>query len=123
MIASDGVLQSGSGHPRAAGTFPRILGKYVREEKVISMYDALRKMTLLPAERMGVAVKGRIEEGCDADITIFDPETISDGATFTELKGPEGIHYVLMGGEVVLKDGQVLNDRKGRFISYKKKEK
>ena len=123
MIASDGVLQSGSGHPRAAGTFPRILGKYVREEKVISMYDALRKMTLLPAERMGVAVKGRIEDGCDADITIFDPETISDGATFTELKGPEGIHYVLMGGEVVLKDGQVLNDRKGRFISYKKKEK
>ena len=118
MIASDGLIRNGGGHPRAAGTFPRVLGKYVREEKVISMYDALKKMTVLPAERMGFSKKGRLELGCDADITVFDPETISDGATFTELKAPKGIVSVMIGGEIVLENGSVLNDRKGTFISY-----
>ncbi len=119
MIASDGVLRNGNGHPRAAGTFPRVLGKYVREDKVISLYDALKKMTVLPADRLGLKQKGRLEVGCDADITIFDPETILDGATFSELKGPQGIHQVILGGEVVLEEGTVLNARKGRYISYK----
>lgn len=119
MIASDGVLQNGSGHPRAAGTFPRVLGRYVREKGSISMYDALRKMTVLPADRMGLTSKGRLEEGCDADITIFNPETICDQEDFLELKKPVGIDYVIMGGEIVLKDGDIVNGRRGRFIPFR----
>ena len=119
MIGSDGVLRNGNGHPRAAGTFPRVLGKYVREDKIISLYDALKKMTLLPADRLGLKQKGRLEVGADADLTIFDPETILDGATYSELKPPKGIEYVIIDGEIVLKDGTILNARKGRFIPYK----
>ena len=119
MIASDGVLQNGSGHPRAAGTFPRVLGRYVREKGSISMYDALRKMTVLPADRMGLTNKGRLEEGCDADITIFNPETVCDQEDFLQLKKPAGIDYVIMGGEIVLKDGDIVNGRRGRFIPFR----
>ena len=118
MIASDGVLQNGSGHPRAAGTFPRVLGKYVREKGAISLFDALRKMTVLPADRMGLTAKGRLEEGCDADITIFNPDTISDQEDFLALKRPEGIDYVIIGGDIALKDGEIVNGRKGRFIPF-----
>jgi len=121
MIGSDGVLKNGVGHPRAAGTFPRVLGKYVREDKVISLYDALKKMTIWPAERIGLKAKGRVEVGCDADITVFDPETIIDGATFTEIKGPQGIVYVMLGGEIVVDHGTVLNARKGKYIPYEAK--
>lgn len=120
MIGSDGVLKNGLGHPRAAGTFPRVLGKYVREDKVISLYDALKKMTIWPADRIGLTAKGRLEVGCDGDITVFDPETIIDGATFTEIKGPVGIDYVVMEGEIVVDHGKVLNARKGKYIPYQK---
>ena len=119
MIASDGVLQNGSGHPRAAGTFPRVLGRYVREKGSISMFDALRKMTVLPADRMGLTNKGRLEEGCDADITIFNPETVCDQEDFLQLKKPIGIDYVIMDGEIVLKDGDIVNGRRGRFIPFR----
>lgn len=118
MVASDAILNNGSGHPRAAGTFPRVLGKYVREEKALPLLDALRKMTLEPAERLELEQKGRIRVGCDADITIFDPQTIIDKADFTKLCKPEGIDYVLIGGRIALKDGERVNDRLGRFISY-----
>jgi len=118
MVASDALLNGGKGHPRAAGTFPRVLGKYVREEKAISLIDALSKMTIRPADRLELAAKGRIEIGCDADITIFDPETIIDGATFSELKKPEGIEYVFIGGQEALRDGDIVNGRLGRFMSY-----
>lgn len=117
MIASDAIINNGNGHPRAAGTFPRVLGKYVREDKVISLIDALRKMTLLPAGRLELAKKGEIREGFDADITIFDPDTIRDGATFDDLHiPPVGIDEVLLGGKVALLDGEIKNDRLGRFI-------
>lgn len=118
MVASDAILNNGSGHPRAAGTFPRVLGKYVREEKALPLLDALRKMTLEPAERLELEQKGRIRVGCDADITIFDPQTIIDKADFTKLCKPEGIDYVLIGGRIAMKDGERVNDRLGRFISY-----
>ena len=118
MVASDAILNNGSGHPRAAGTFPRVLGKYVREEKALPLIDALRKMTLEPAKRLELDHKGRIQLGCDADITIFDPDTIIDKADFTQLCKPEGIDYVLIGGEIALKDGERVNDRLGRFLSY-----
>ncbi|WP_206457936.1 amidohydrolase family protein [Anaerovorax sp. IOR16] len=120
MIASDGIINNGNGHPRAAGTFPRVLGKYVRETKSISMIDALRKMTLEPAKRLGLSKKGQIQEGFDADITIFDPKTIQDGATFEDITiEPTGIDLVLLNGRIALKDGDVINDRLGRFISSK----
>ena len=118
MVASDAIINNGSGHPRAAGTFPRVLGKYVREEKALPLIDALRKMTLEPAKRLELEQKGRIALGCDADITIFNPDTIIDKADFMKLCKPEGIDYVLIGGEIALKDGEHVNDRLGRFISY-----
>ena len=74
--------------------------------------------TVLPADRMGLTAKGRLEEGCDADITIFNPDTISDQEDFLALKRPEGIDYVIIGGDIALKDGEIVNGRKGRFIPF-----
>ena len=119
MVASDGVLQGGQGHPRAAGTFPRVLGKYVREEKALPLVDALRKMTQEPADRLNLFHKGRIAVGCDADLTIFNPETIRDGAGFTNIHiQPEGIDYVLVAGQKAMEKKQTINNRLGRFIPY-----
>ncbi len=119
MVASDAIINHGGGHPRAAGTFPRVLGKYVREEKALPLIDAIRKMTLEPAKRLEMDAKGRIEIGCDADITIFDPETIIDKADFSELKRPEGINWVLLHGNPAIENGEVVNSRLGRFLPYK----
>lgn len=113
MIASDGLLQNGKGHPRASGTYARVLGRFVREMKSMTLMDALRKFTLMPAQRLEsrVAVmknKGRIRIGADADLTIFDPERIIDRATFEEPgKYSEGIVYVLVNGQLVVKEGQL----------------
>ena len=117
MVASDAIINGGSGHPRAAGTFPRFLGKYVRQERALPMLDALRKITLEPAQRLELDQKGRIELGCDADITIFDPETIIDRADFTQLCPPEGIETVLIAGHRALTAGQITNPHAGKFIS------
>lgn len=121
MVASDGIINHGNGHPRAAGTFPRVLGKYVREEKLLTLIDALRKMTLEPAKRLGIEnFKGQIQVGADADLTIFEPETIIDGATFGDLNIlPKGIDYVLIDGCICAENSIIKDDRKGKFISYK----
>ena len=121
MVASDGIINHGNGHPRAAGTFPRVLGKYVREEKLLLLIDALRKMTLEPAKRLGIeGFKGQIAVGADADLTIFDPETIIDGATFGDLNIPsKGIDYVILGGQICAEDNTIVDARRGKFISYK----
>jgi N-acyl-D-aspartate/D-glutamate deacylase len=113
MIASDGILENGKGHPRTAGTYSRILGKYVREQHALTLMEALTKMTLMPAQRLERRVpsmrnKGRIRVGADADLTIFDPQTISDRSTFQEpAKYSEGIKFVLVNGVLVVKDGQL----------------
>ena len=113
IIASDGTLTGGKGHPRGVSTFARVLGKYVREEKLISLSEGLGKITLMPAKRLeGIAPmmknKGRICAGADADITIFDPETIIDQATYEEpAKFSKGISYVLVNGIIIVKDGQL----------------
>lgn len=117
MIASDGIINHGNGHPRAAGTFPRILGKYVREDKVLSMMDALRKMTLLPAQRLALSSKGQVLRGMDADITIFDPAIVRDGATFEDIHiRPAGIRHVLIAGKAAVTDEEIVNGRLGQFI-------
>lgn len=119
MVASDGLVRNDNGHPRAAGTFPRVLGKYVREEKALSLIEALRKITLEPAKRLELDLKGRIKEGCDADITIFNPNTVKDGATFQDIHiKPEGIEYVFVAGKLAMDHNEAINNRLGRFISF-----
>ena len=113
MIASDGILERGKGHPRTAGTYSRILGRYVREQNALTLMDALTKITLMPAQRLERRVpsmknKGRIRVGSDADLTIFDPQLIIDKSTFQEpAKYSEGIRFVLVNGVPVVKDGQL----------------
>jgi cytosine/adenosine deaminase-related metal-dependent hydrolase len=113
MIASDGILDGGKGHPRTAGTFARILAQYVREEGALPLMDALRKMTLMPAQRLEKRVpamrdKGRLRAGADADIAVFDPATVRDASTYTQPALPSlGIRYVLVHGTVLVRDGKV----------------
>src|SRR5258708_7951854 len=108
LIASDSVLENGKGHPRAAGTYARVLGRYVREQHALTLMDALRKMTLLPAQRINQPNKGRIKAGADADITVFDPARVVDRATFQNpAQYSEGIHYVMLNGVFVVKNGEV----------------
>jgi N-acyl-D-aspartate/D-glutamate deacylase len=113
MIASDGILKDAKGHPRAAGTYSRVLGYYVRETKTLTLMDALRKMTLMPAQRLERRVpimktKGRLRPGADADLTIFDAEQVIDKATYAEPgKYSQGIKFVLVNGVAVVKDGQL----------------
>jgi N-acyl-D-aspartate/D-glutamate deacylase len=123
MIASDGFINGGRGHPRTSGTYAKVLGKYVREEGVLTLMQALRKMTIEPARRLEdyVAVmksKGRLEVGADADITIFDATTVIDRSTYTDPTIPsEGIEFVLVNGVVVVDDGELVADAKpGRPI-------
>ncbi|HEY1659102.1 MAG TPA: amidohydrolase family protein [Candidatus Sulfotelmatobacter sp.] len=116
MVASDGMPITGPKvHPRGQGTFCRVLGHYVREEKVLDLMTALRKMTLLPAQRLEKRApvflnKGRIRVGADADITVFNPDTIIDKATFeAPLQFSAGISYVLVNGVPVTKDGATVS--------------
>lgn len=124
MIGSDGRLsQPGDGHPhpRAYGTFPRVLGLYVREKKVLPLQVAIHKMTGLSAARLGLKDRGLIKEGYIADLTIFDPETIIDKSTFTDPhQYPEGIPYVLIGGKFAVENGVFLKAPIGKVIRKNK---
>jgi len=108
-IASDGILENGKGHPRAAGTFTRVLGRYVREQRVLPLMEALRKMTLAPAERLGVPGKGRVSVGADADLAVFDAARVTDRATFENpAQYSEGMVYVLVNGVPVVRGGSLV---------------
>jgi dihydroorotase len=115
MIASDGVgFVNGRAHPRGAGTFARVLGRYVREQGTLSLMDAIEKMTLMPAMRLERVApemrrKGRIQLGADADLTVFDAATVIDRATFAEPAQPsQGIPHVLVNGLFVVRDGELV---------------
>jgi N-acyl-D-aspartate/D-glutamate deacylase len=122
MIASDGFIEHGRGHPRTSGTYAKVLGKYVREEHVVPLMDALRRMSLEPARRLerktpAMLKKGRVKEGADADLTIFDPSTVIDRATYEDATIPSaGIPFVVIGGQVVVDGGSVTAARPGRAI-------
>jgi dihydroorotase len=113
MIASDGLITNGTGHPRGAGTFARMLGKYVREERVLSLMDAIRKSSLMPAQRLEsispqMRQKGRLKAGADADISVFDPSQVIDKATYeTPAQYSQGFQDVLIGGTFVVRDGKL----------------
>ena len=115
MIGSDGMPTTGASvHPRGQGTFSRVLGKYVREEKALDLMTALRKMTLMPAQRLenraaAFKAKGRIKVGADADITVFDADRVIDKATFEKpLQYSQGIQFVLVNGTPVVSDGKLV---------------
>ena len=120
MIASDGALTKfGEGvvHPRNYGTFPRVLGRYVREEHLLSLEQAINKMTGMPAARLGLADRGCVRAGCVADLTLFDAERVSDVGTFTDPHHyPVGIPWVFINGEAVVANGVMTAARPGRVV-------
>jgi N-acyl-D-amino-acid deacylase len=123
MFGSDGTERGGrSDHPRTYGTFPRVLGRYVREEKLLPLEEAIRKMTSFPASRLDLEDRGIIRTGAAADITIFDPDTIIDRATYAEPRQhPEGIPFVIVNGEVVVDHGEHTGARPGRALRHSDK--
>jgi dihydroorotase/N-acyl-D-amino-acid deacylase len=115
--ALDGLLGKEHPHPRAYGTFPRILRKYVREEKKLTLADAIRKFTALPAQRMRLADRGVLKEGMWADVVIFDPETIRDRATFENPNQlSEGMRFVLVNGVPVIEEGKMTDALPGKVL-------
>ena len=107
-VNPEGPLGESKTHPRAYGTFPRILGKYVRDEKNLTLADAIRKFTSLPAQRMKLRDRGLIKQNYFADITIFDPETVKDVATYEDSNRPsQGIEYVVVNGMVSVDHGKL----------------
>jgi N-acyl-D-amino-acid deacylase len=114
-VATDGIYSQEKSHPRAWGTATRILGKYVREEKLLSLEEAVRKMTSLPANRMGLADRGIVRPGMFADLVAFDPDTVRDRATYQNpLQYSAGVPYVAVNGELVVDGGKITDARPGR---------
>jgi N-acyl-D-amino-acid deacylase len=120
MVGTDGwsvPMGSGKPHPRFYGTYPRILGKYVREEKILKLEQAIRKMTSFPAQTIGILDRGLIREGMWADLVIFDPDTIIDKATYTDPhQYPDGINYVIINGEIVVKNKKHTTVKPGKIL-------
>ena len=116
-LAPYGVLGESKTHPRSYGTFPRILGKYVREEKVLTIENAVRKMTSLPAQKLGLKDRGILREGMWADVVVFDPKRVVDEATYEDPhRYPEGIEYVLVNGEIVVDIGEHTGALPGKVL-------
>ena len=117
MVGSDGIPLPGKPHPRWAGTFSRVLGRYSREQRLFDLATAVRKMTRLPAERFGLRHRGELEPGKMADIVVFDPEAVLDRATFDmPLEAPSGVRDVLVNGVLAVQGGQLTGARPGRVL-------
>ncbi len=116
MFCTDGLL-GGSPHPRVYGSFPRVLGRYVREHHVLDLANAIRHMTAFPAQRLGLKNRGLLREGFHADITVFDPETVLDRATYENPRQfPVGIKYVMVNGKLVVEDERATGVVAGRVL-------
>ncbi len=116
MLGSDGLLNQGQGHPRASGSFPRFLAEFARKGD-LPLYRAIEKMTAIPAARLGLSNKGRLNVGADADITVFDFEKIRDNATFASpVLSPEGIDCVFIGGQLAAKDCKIIRNNCGKAV-------
>ncbi len=116
-LSPSGVLGEGKPHPRCYGTFPRVLGHYVRDEHVLSLEQAVHKASYRAADKLRLAQKGRVQVGADADLVVFDPLTIADQATYEQPhRFPTGIDYVLVGGQVAVEHGRVTAARAGRVL-------
>ncbi len=117
MVSSDGHIDGT--HPRGAGSFPRFLARYVREGKVVSLEEGVRKMTSLPASVLGLADRGRIAAGMKADLVVFDPATVADRSTIQDpWAAPVGLPYVVVNGQVALDDGVATDARAGRVLRH-----
>lgn len=124
MIGSDsgcrdhyGPLSQGRPHPRTFGTFARVLGQHVREEKLLDLPTAIRKMTGDPCRRFGIKDRGLIKPGFFADLVLFDPDRVKDTATYEEpIRYPEGVRYVLVNGVVTVEEGDHTHARAGKVI-------
>jgi len=119
MVGSDGIPGFGVNrvHPRMTGTFPRVLGEYVRSKGVLKLEEAVRKMTSLPAQTFGLKNKGVLTKGYDADLVVFDPLTVKDGSTYDEPgKEPLGIPYVLVNGSLAVDDGELVGCHTGKVL-------
>jgi N-acyl-D-aspartate/D-glutamate deacylase len=120
MIETDGdpvAYGHGFPHPRSYGAFPRVLARYVRERKILTLEEAIRRMTSLAADQIGQSERGRIREGAFADITVFDPERIEDRATYLDPhRYAVGIEHVIVNGVPVIRDGSFTGERPGRVV-------
>jgi N-acyl-D-aspartate/D-glutamate deacylase len=117
MIGSDGIPDPGKTHPRYFGTFARVLGHYTRDEKVLYLEDAIRKMTSFPAKKLGLKDRGIIREGAFADLVVFDPKIVADVATYdSPSEVAVGFHHVFVNGAPVVRDGEFQLVKNGRFI-------
>ena len=120
MIGSDGevpIFGQASPHPRSYGTFVRVLGRYVRDLKTITLEEAVRKMSAFPAQRIGLADRGVLREGMKADIAVFDPATVRDMATFEQPhQYAEGVTQVIVNGQVAFDAGRMTDVRPGRIL-------
>jgi N-acyl-D-amino-acid deacylase len=122
MLCSDGgafapygPLSESAPHPRSYGSFPRLLGRYVRETGTLPLASAIHKMTGMPAEKLRLRDRGAIRPGACADLVAFDPDTVSDGATFDDPhRYPTGIPHVVVNGRVTIRDGEQTGARAGR---------
>jgi N-acyl-D-aspartate/D-glutamate deacylase len=116
-FAIDGATRRGSPHPRGLGTFPRVLGRYVRERKALTLEAAIQKMTSLPASRLRLADRGRLAPGLAADVVIFDPARVTDRATYEQpFQYPDGITAVIVNGAIALRDGTRSSMHAGRVL-------
>lgn len=119
LIASDSLTcYTGKPHPRLYGTFPRVFSKYVKQENILTIEDAVRKMTSFPAKRFGLGKRGLLTEGYAADVVIFDFNEIEDKATYADPKNyPEGIQYVFVNGKLTTQEKQHTSQKCGCFIN------
>ena len=122
MVGSDGIPDlKGQPHPRLFGTFPRILAKYVRDEGILTLQEAVRRMTSLPARVFGMTERGQVKEGFWADLVMFDPDTVQDDATYDKPKTqPTGISLVVVNGDIGMQQGIQTELRSGKMLRYQR---